>query len=101
MSDTTPPLDLALRVEELCSRFEAEWQSGKSPSLADFLRTATPAEYPFVLKELVLLDVHYRRKAGQKPNPEDYRDYCTPDVFPWLTLIDSATVQPPPSSPAS
>jgi eukaryotic-like serine/threonine-protein kinase len=103
MSHTTnvPPLDVALRVDEACSRFEAEWQAGKQPSLADFLRTATPAEYPFVLKELVLLDVHYRRKSGQKPSPEDYREFWTPEVSRWGTLMDLATDQPPLSSPSA
>jgi hypothetical protein len=64
----------ALGVDRACDGFEEEWLAGGRPQVEDHLARAPEAERPVVLPELVLLDVYYRRRAGQTPIPSDYRD---------------------------
>jgi serine/threonine protein kinase len=66
------PAAAALRLEEACARFEADWRAGGRPRLEDFLGPADAPERPALLRELVALDVHYRLQAGESPRPEDY-----------------------------
>jgi serine/threonine protein kinase/tetratricopeptide (TPR) repeat protein len=66
------PPALALQLEHACSRFEAMWRSGERPRLEDFLADADDELAPILLRELVLLDLHYRRQAGERPNAADY-----------------------------
>ena len=60
------------RLEEACCRFEQSWQAGQRPPLEDFLAGADGAERLAVLRELLRLEVHYRRRAGEGPSAEDY-----------------------------
>jgi WD40 repeat protein/tRNA A-37 threonylcarbamoyl transferase component Bud32 len=75
MSDTLP-LSLQFRIEEVCSRFEADWQSAgpdqPPPCLEDYLGQAEGPEYQALLRELLLLDLHYRRRRGEPAEPADY-----------------------------
>ena len=59
-------------LEEACCRFEQAWQSGQQPRLEDFLDGAEGAERLARLRELLRLDVHYRRHAGEAPSARDY-----------------------------
>ncbi len=60
------------RLEETCCRFEQAWQSGQQLRLEDFLGGTEGAERLAVLRELLRLDVHYRRQAGEAPSAQDY-----------------------------
>ena len=60
------------RLEEACCRFEQAWLSHQPPRLEDFLGGAEGAERLAVLRELLRLDVHYRRQAGEAPAAQDY-----------------------------
>ncbi len=60
------------RLEEVCCRFEQSWQTGQRPRLEDFLGDAAGVERLAVLRELLRLDVHYRRRAGEGPDAQDY-----------------------------
>src|SRR5262245_45966238 len=92
MSETPPPgkddlpLALARHVDRVCDRFEsawAAWRSGRRPSVADFLGEARGPERSALLRELVLLDVHYRLAGGEAWRPEEYRTF--PEFDPaWL-----------------
>src|SRR5579871_6889914 len=64
--------DAVWRLEEVCCRFEQSWQAGRRPRLEDFLADAKGAERRALLRELLRLDVHYRRQAGERPTAEDY-----------------------------
>src|SRR5262245_30503731 len=66
-----PPL--GRRVDEACDRFDAAWQAGGRPRIADHLGDAAGAERAALLRELVLVDASYRRRAGETPRPDDYR----------------------------
>jgi hypothetical protein len=83
MSEPTPlrPEDLtapeAQRVDRTCDRYEAAWKaaatSGQQPRIEDFLGETPEPEHSVLLPELVALDVHYRRLAGETPQADDYQ----------------------------
>jgi eukaryotic-like serine/threonine-protein kinase len=60
-------------IERLCDRFEAAWQSGQRPSIEDYLAETLGPERSAVLRELVAVDLVYRRRAGEQPTPEQYQ----------------------------
>src|SRR5262249_18291169 len=65
-------------------RFEAAWRAGQRPSIEGYLADAQGPLRSTLLRELVKLDVEYRRRAGESPSPENYRDRF-PDLGPaWL-----------------
>jgi serine/threonine protein kinase len=59
------------RVDEALERFEAAWQSGARPDLADYLE-GTAEERFALLVELVHIDLELRLKAGEPARVEDY-----------------------------
>ena len=99
--DDLPPA-LGRQLEEACDRFETAWRGGARPSLADALAGAGHALYPVLLRELVLLDAYYRRQAGERPRPEDYRTYFASPRADWLTAAlggdpDRTAAEEPPT----
>src|SRR5215469_4564306 len=60
------------RLEEKCCHFEEDWQAGRRPYLEDFLAGAGGAERMALLRELLRLELYYRRRAGESPSPEEY-----------------------------
>jgi serine/threonine protein kinase len=71
----------ARRVDQVCDRFEAAWQTGQRPRLEDYLDEAPEPQRSVLLGELLKVDVAYRRRAGEDPCPDDYRQR-----FPSLDL---------------
>jgi tRNA A-37 threonylcarbamoyl transferase component Bud32 len=66
------PLALAQRVEKVCARFEAAWQAGERPCVEDYLSRASETEHAALLRELIPLEVEYRRRVGENPRPAEY-----------------------------
>jgi serine/threonine-protein kinase len=101
------PLSARRRVDEACDRFEAAWRAGPGPRAEEFLGDLAGPERLALLRELIPLEVYYRRQWGQECRPEDYAARF-PDFDPaWLAtaLSPEATAlsaRPllPPSSPA-
>ena len=83
------------RVDELCDRFEAAWQAGAEPALEEYLAEVSGAEALALLRELLPLDVHYRRRRGEEPPAEAYRAR-----FPALDAAWLARLTDPGSTPA-
>jgi serine/threonine protein kinase len=75
-SEPGPPFDVleARLVDEVCDRFEDAWRRGERPSLHGCLAGLAESIRPATLRELLRLDVHYRRRAGESPTAADYRD---------------------------
>jgi WD40 repeat protein/serine/threonine protein kinase len=83
MSDRPRPADaagdsvFAQQVDEICDRFEAAWKeapaTGTPPQIEDYLGAASSPESAALLRELILLDVYYRRRCGEQPRAEAYR----------------------------
>lgn len=72
------------RINRVCIEFEAGWKRGERPRIEDSLGDATGQERSELLRELILLDIDYRRKRGEKPRPEEYENRfpdCTPLIM--------------------
>jgi WD40 repeat protein/tetratricopeptide (TPR) repeat protein len=72
--DTLPP-EAVDRIDAVCDRFKAVWKAaaaGNSPRIEDYLDAVPEGERAALLRELVLLDVHYRARRGERPRPEEY-----------------------------
>ena len=62
------PLEVARQVDRVCNRFELYWRGGVPPRIEDFVRNGTNT---VLLRELILLDSHYRRQRGESPRAGD------------------------------
>jgi hypothetical protein len=74
---TTPgdrPARPSERVDELCDRFEAAWRTGAAPRIEDFLAEVEAGDCAALLRELVALERELRRKSGERPEAQEYRD---------------------------
>jgi WD40 repeat protein/serine/threonine protein kinase len=71
------PLSVELRIEAVCIRFEAAWQAVKHgdapPAIEAYLDTAAEPERAALLRELLALELDYRRRRGERPTPDEYR----------------------------
>jgi tetratricopeptide (TPR) repeat protein len=67
---------LAPRLREhfdrACDDFEAACKRGERPRPEDYLVDPAPAPRPALLRELLVLDLAYRQRAGERADPSEY-----------------------------
>jgi RNA polymerase sigma-70 factor (ECF subfamily) len=85
--DDSLPLSLELRIDALCQTFEAEWKrvskGATPPRIEDLLDAVAEPERGPLLRELLKVELHYRRQ--ERPSPDEFRRR-----FPKLeTLIEN------------
>jgi serine/threonine protein kinase/lipopolysaccharide biosynthesis regulator YciM len=85
-------LSKARRIDEGCNRFERAWQAGPRPRLEDYLGDTPEPERAALLRELIALDMAYRRQAGEQPQAAEYHAR-----FPDLAFSLTPTRADPPS----
>jgi serine/threonine-protein kinase len=56
------------RAEQECDRFEAACKAGQRPRLEEHLAAVPELERPALLRELLPLEIDYRRLAGEQPS---------------------------------
>jgi eukaryotic-like serine/threonine-protein kinase len=61
-----------LRLNHACQRFEAAWKASPRPRIGDILGEASGPERLSLLRELIRLEVTYRRRNGETPSPDEY-----------------------------
>jgi hypothetical protein len=66
------PLKALEQIDQLCEQFESRWTAGERPALEDFLSAAPTGGRAPLLRELLPLDVDYRRQQGESPTCEAY-----------------------------
>jgi WD40 repeat protein len=104
-STLPPPTSNA--IDAACDRFEATWQAalsgGTRPSIEEFLAAFAEPERSVLLRELVLLDLHYRRQAGEKPRLDDYRSRFPALDEHWLArkFSDPEATSESPAAPSA
>src|SRR5205085_9782341 len=69
---TAGTLDILEQVDRSASEFEHAWQQGDRPRIADYLAAQTDVVRGKLLRELVMVDLSYRRKQGEDAKLEDY-----------------------------
>jgi len=62
----------ARQVDRACDRFEAEWLEGRRPRPEAYLGAVGESIRSALLRQLLLLDWDYRRRAGEHPRAADY-----------------------------
>ncbi len=100
--DQPPSVSLsqARRADRVCDRFEAAWKEGTRPRIDDFLTEIPRAEWHDLLRELLIVDLHYCRKRGESPTLADYvAQYPALELDRFADLF-AETSQPVPASPA-
>src|SRR5690242_5895103 len=63
-SDGQSPSQLR-HVEQLCNHFEDAWKNGQQPQIEDYLGSTPEPERAVLLRELLALELAYRRLAAQ------------------------------------
>src|SRR5262249_54406981 len=109
MSHTTPVVDdapwspsLALRVEQVCNRFEAACKAGQRPQIEHYLDHTPEPERPVLLRELLALEVEYRRKSGEGVTPEEYcRQFAEYTELIWDILGRPQSCAPDSATPVA
>ncbi len=57
------------RNEAICDAFEAEWTEGRRPLIESFMGKDPD---PLLLRELLRIEIEFRRASDEAPNPKDY-----------------------------
>jgi serine/threonine-protein kinase len=67
-----PSPDELGRLDAACDRFEAAWQEGRRPRIEDELEGVSTPARAGLIRDLLVLELAYRRRAGERPSPNDY-----------------------------
>ncbi|WP_169976690.1 tetratricopeptide repeat protein [Tautonia rosea] len=62
------------RIDECCDRFEAAWLRGDRPRIEDYLSEVPESDRSSLIRELLVVELAYRRRSGEAPTSEDYVD---------------------------
>ncbi len=94
--DQGPRTNLAdfIQIDAACDRFEAAYQAGESPDLAAYLAEVPAGARVPLFRNLLSLDIEYRRRRGEHPDLKSYRER-----FPDLADVDRAGVPVPAPEP--
>src|SRR5262249_24040384 len=71
------PLSLLERIDDICDRFEGVWKAGSQPAVAEYLSEVHAEARPRLLCELLRVDIDYRRRHGEPPQPADYQAHAS------------------------
>ena len=93
--DPSLPLSQFERVVATCDRFEAAWRAGQRPRVEDYLGDLPDPDRPALLRELLAMELEWRRRCGEQPTPREYRARLPG----YGDLINAAFGPAPPSIP--
>ena len=91
--ETSLSLDVACHIDRLCDAFEAAWIAGPRPQIDDYLLGASDKLRHDLLRELLQIDLFYRRRQGENPSPATTRH-----GFPTLKRVGWKRSSPPPDN---
>jgi WD40 repeat protein/serine/threonine protein kinase len=97
--ETAPtPLALELQVDAVCLRFEEAWKTAeRRPQPEDYLAEVPPPARKVLVRELLALDLDYRRRVGERPDPLDYRGRLA-DYLPEVEAVFAELSSPLPGA---
>jgi hypothetical protein len=67
-TDESRGLAAARRIDAIANRFEDAWKSGQRPAIEGFLADVPDSDHAALLRELITLDIDYRRRRGEVPH---------------------------------
>jgi serine/threonine protein kinase/WD40 repeat protein len=77
LEEAALPLSHMRRIDAVCLCFEKAWKAslegGNRPRIEDFLGNTPESERAILRRELIALDIDYRRRAGEQPQAEEYQ----------------------------
>src|SRR5262249_9439593 len=65
--------DFESQIDEVCDLFEAAWKRGGRPRIEDYLDESPVPARAALLRELIPLDLEYRKRNGETVSEDDYR----------------------------
>src|SRR6516225_5613516 len=83
-SSSSPLPAVPPRLRQLCDRFAHLWRTGTPPRIEDYLGVASGEERAVLLRMLVQMDIFFRRRHGQQPCLEEYRQRFPTLDAEWL-----------------
>jgi serine/threonine protein kinase/predicted ATPase len=90
---TALPLTVAERLDSVCDRFEADCGRGLRPRIVDYLEGVDEPARSALVRELIVLDLHYRHCRAEVPQVTDY-DSVNPDRDSnWLACAVAALTE--------
>jgi formylglycine-generating enzyme required for sulfatase activity len=97
MSDAPTRLNLGMRIDDACERYESAWRSDRPLTIEQVLAEAEvdEAERPHLYRELLLLDIELRSRATAQGFRERFPEYLyvtqevIDRVFGGVTLADA------------
>lgn len=103
MSETSQPikplpLDVVRRLDPVCDRFEGTWLAGP-PRIEDYLEEVVEPDRPALLRELLMLDLEYRTRAGNRPSAEEYHQRFPSSGALIDTVFETVPLSNPQTSP--
>jgi serine/threonine protein kinase len=60
-------------IDAAAQRFERAWKDGERPRIEEFLIKVPEPQWPPLLQELMRVEGELRRRAGEEPSAEEYR----------------------------
>ncbi len=81
------PVEAAVEVDRVCDAFESAWRADGRPRIEEAVTGLDGDVRSAAVRELVELDVYYRRKRGDHPTATEYAERF-PDLDPaWLARV--------------
>lgn len=71
-SNTSHRIVRAQQIDRICCQFEAAWQAGCRPSIADYLSDVSNSLRDAVLLELLPIEQHYRKQQNEAIDADEY-----------------------------
>ncbi len=81
------------KIDGVCLEFERVWKTGSRPNLDAHLSLVDAEVRMALLRELILLDVDYRRSRGESPSRADYVDCLPPTGVVFVDTIFDPSAQ--------
>ena len=72
LRNSHPELSIGAVVDQICDEFENAWRQGQSPRIEEYLARVAPENRSTLLRELLGVEIEYRRKGGDACDAAEY-----------------------------
>ncbi|MFW6171542.1 MAG: protein kinase domain-containing protein [Planctomycetota bacterium] len=95
--DDSLPVDDKKKIDSICLRFEGDWLAGRRPLLEPYLTQLHAGAQAALFRELLLLELDYRRALREEPCADDYVQRFPRMGAVIRTVFESALSRPAPA----